>query len=83
MSDLFRRTGYRTIKETVEDFFPPSVSIPKQIWGQAEDGEIAGIYRPTPQPGLWFVAGGFAHVRFLSKHLALQVIAQEVGLNKV
>jgi len=67
----------------VEPFFPPSVSVPKKIWGLAEDGEIAGVYRKISQPGLWFVAGGFGHVRFLSKHLALQVIAQEVGLNPV
>jgi len=65
----------------VQSFFPPSVVVPKKIWGVAEDGEIAGVYRPTPQPGLWFVAGGFIHVRFLSKHLSLQILAQEIGLN--
>ena len=62
------------------EFFPPSVRLPERIGGMADDGDLAAAFRPTPQQGLWFTPGGFSVTRFLSKHLALQILAQEVGL---
>jgi len=35
------------------------------------------MFMRTPQPGLWFIAGSFAHCRIYSKYLALQIKASE------
>jgi putative flavoprotein involved in K+ transport len=37
------------------------------------------MFRRTPQPGLWFIAGGLAQCRINSKYLALQIKAMELG----
>ncbi len=50
------------------------------VWGFDEEGELAGMWRPTGQPGLWFLAGGLAQCRIFSKVLALQIKARELGL---
>jgi putative flavoprotein involved in K+ transport len=44
------------------------------------DGEQRNMWRRTPQPGLWFTAGGLPHVRIYSKYLAMQIKACEEGL---
>jgi hypothetical protein len=38
------------------------------------------MYTRTAQPGLWFIAGSFAHCRIYSKYIALQIQAYEAGL---
>lgn len=38
------------------------------------------MFTRTAQPGLWFIAGSFAQCRIYSKYLALQILAQELGL---
>jgi thioredoxin reductase len=43
------------------------------IWGFGEDQELRNMFRRTPQPGLWFIAGSFAQCRIYSKYLALQI----------
>jgi cation diffusion facilitator CzcD-associated flavoprotein CzcO len=51
------------------------------IWGLDEkDHELNNMYKPTPQKGLWFVAGGFAQGRFWTRFIALQIRAREAGL---
>jgi putative flavoprotein involved in K+ transport len=51
------------------------------IWGlDAKDHELQNMYKPTPQQGLWFVAGGFAQGRVWSRHIALQIKAREAGI---
>ena len=50
------------------------------VWGFDEGGELRNMWRPTPQPGLWFIAGSLAQCRIYSKYLALQIKAREVGL---
>ncbi|KAJ7506977.1 FAD/NAD(P)-binding domain-containing protein [Mycena galericulata] len=54
--------------------------IGSRIWGLDEEGELTRCYRPTGAPGLWFAPGAFQHSRFFSKHLAIQILAQELGL---
>ncbi len=49
------------------------------VWGIGEDGELNNMFRRTPQPGLWFIAGGLAQCRINSKYLALQIKAMELG----
>ncbi len=51
-----------------------------QIWGQDEDGELANMYKRTPQDGIWFIAGSLTQARIYSKYLALQIKAVEEGL---
>ncbi len=51
-----------------------------QIWGIGEDGEMANMFKRTPQQGLWFIAGGLPQCRIYSKYLALQIKAMELGL---
>ncbi len=50
------------------------------VWGFDEEGELAGMWRPTGQPGAWFLAGGLAQCRIFSKVLALQIKARELGI---
>ena len=50
------------------------------VWGFDEEGELAGMWRPTGQPGLWFLAGGLAQCRIYSKVLALQIKARELAI---
>jgi putative flavoprotein involved in K+ transport len=50
------------------------------VWGFDEEGELAGMWRPTGQPGLWFFGGGLAQCRIFSKVLALQIKARELGI---
>lgn len=51
-----------------------------QIWGEDEDGELANMFRRTPQPGTWFIAGSLTQCRVYSKYMALQIKALEEGL---
>lgn len=50
------------------------------VWGFDAEGELNGMWRPTGQPGLWFLAGGLAQCRIFSKVLALQIKARELGI---
>ena len=48
-----------------------------KIWGIGEDGEMANMWKATPQKGLWFMAGSLARRRIYSKYLALQIKTEE------
>ena len=50
------------------------------IWGEDKDGELANMYKRTPQEGAWFIAGSLTQARIYSKYLALQIKAMEEGL---
>ncbi|OAX38736.1 FAD/NAD(P)-binding domain-containing protein [Rhizopogon vinicolor AM-OR11-026] len=54
--------------------------LPPKVWGLDAEGELNQIYRPTGHPGLWFAVGSLGMTRFFSKHLALQILAQEAGI---
>lgn len=49
------------------------------VWGIGADGELSNMFKRTPQPGLWFIAGGLPQCRINSKYLALQIKATELG----
>ncbi len=51
-----------------------------QVWGMAKDGELANMYRRTPQHGLWFIAGSLTQCRVYSKYMAVQIKATELGI---
>jgi putative flavoprotein involved in K+ transport len=52
------------------------------VWGFDAEGELQGMWRPTGQTGLWFLAGGLAQCRIFSKVLALQIKARELGITE-
>jgi putative flavoprotein involved in K+ transport len=74
-------TGYHTQQELVRRVLGEAVAeAVGPIWGIGEDGELANMWKPTAQPGLWFMAGSLAQCRIYSKTLALQIKAREEGL---
>ncbi len=74
-------TGYEGQKEAVRAVLGDETTDRiGPVWGFDEEGELAGMWRPTGQPGLWFLAGGLAQCRIFSKVLALQIKARELGL---
>jgi hypothetical protein len=78
---LVMATGYRNQQEVARRALGNAIAdriCP--VWGFDEGGELRNMWRPTPQPGLWFTAGSLAQCRIYSKYLALQIKAREVGL---
>jgi putative flavoprotein involved in K+ transport len=74
-------TGYKGQKEAVRPILGDTIADRiGTVWGFDEEGELAGMWRPTGQPGLWFLAGGLAQCRLFSKVLALQIKARELGI---
>ncbi|KAJ7154020.1 FAD/NAD(P)-binding domain-containing protein [Mycena crocata] len=75
-------TGNEPIIENVVSIFGEGIKdkIGSRIWGLDAEGELTQCYRPTGAPGLWFAPGAFQHARFFSKHLAIQILAEELGL---
>jgi hypothetical protein len=43
-----------------------------QVWGIDGVGEMANMFKRTPQPGLWFMGGGLTQSRIYSKYVADQ-----------
>lgn len=78
---LVTATGYKNQQDTTRFFLGDEIAdrIGK-VWGFDEGGELRNMWRRTPQPGLWFTAGGLAQVRIFSKYLALQIKAVEEGI---
>ncbi|RTZ41521.1 FAD-binding protein [Candidimonas sp. SYP-B2681] len=78
---LVTATGYQNQHEVLRELLGETIAGKVgPIWGLAKDGELSNMFRPTPQPGLWFVGGGFAHARIYSHYVALQIKAREAGL---
>tara|TARA_Y100000994_G_scaffold177026_1_gene146116 strand:+ start:140 stop:1912 length:1773 start_codon:yes stop_codon:yes gene_type:complete len=74
-------TGYYTQKELVKRLLGEEVAdCVGEIWGIGADGEMANMWKKTPQKGLWFMAGSLAQCRIYSKYLALQIKAMEENL---
>lgn len=74
-------TGYypqsELVKRTLDEDVVERIG---QIWGEDEDGELANMFKRTPQEGAWFIAGSLTQVRVYSKYVALQIKALEEGL---
>lgn len=74
-------TGYQSQQQMVRDLLGDAIADRiGEIWGIAPDGELNNMFRPTPQEGLWFAGGGFAHARIYSQYIALNIKAREAGL---
>ena len=65
-------TGYKNQQETVRAYLGSGVADRVgKVWGFDDGGELANMWKRTPQPGLWFTAGSLAQSRIYSKYLAL------------
>jgi putative flavoprotein involved in K+ transport len=74
-------TGYEPQIELVRRSFGEDVAgRVGQVWGIDDEGELAGMWKRSGQPGLWFHAGSLAQNRIFSRFLALQIIAVDEGL---
>jgi Pyridine nucleotide-disulphide oxidoreductase len=78
---LVTATGYQNQQEVVRQLLGEEIAKKVgSIWGIDADGELANMFKPTAQKGLWFIGGGLAHVRIYSHYMALQIKAREAGL---
>jgi putative flavoprotein involved in K+ transport len=76
-------TGYHGLSAEVARHFGDDVAQRVgEVWGLDDEGELNNMWRPTAQPGLWFTAGGLYQCRVYSKYLALQIAADELGLER-
>jgi len=74
-------TGYQSQQEVVRELLGDEIAERVgPIWGLAADGELNNMYRPTPQPGLWFMGSGLSQARIYSHFIALQIKADVLGL---
>ena len=74
-------TGYKGPDHLVGTLFGPEVAARVgQVWGFDAAQELANMWMPTGQPGLWFTGGSFSQCRMYSRYLALQIKAAELGL---
>jgi putative flavoprotein involved in K+ transport len=73
-------TGYQSQETVVREMLgDKTADRVGQIWGIAPNGEIASMFVATPQPGLWFTGGGFAHCRIYSHFIAMGIKVREMG----
>ncbi|WP_459615596.1 flavin-containing monooxygenase [Bordetella sp. 2513F-2] len=78
---LVAATGYQSQQEVVRELLGDRIADRiGPVWGLADDGELANMFRPTAQEGLWFLGSSFAQARIYSHFIAMQIKARELGL---
>ncbi len=78
---LVLATGYYPQQELVRRTLGDAVAAQiGPVWGLDAEGELSNMYKRTPHPGVWFIAGGLPQCRINSKYLALQIKATELGI---
>jgi putative flavoprotein involved in K+ transport len=75
-------TGYKGQDAMVPAFFGAEVAAKVgQVWGFDHAAqELANMWTPSGQDGLWFTGGSFSQCRMYSRHVAVQIKAREVGV---
>ncbi|TCD61051.1 hypothetical protein EIP91_009124 [Steccherinum ochraceum] len=78
-------TGYISMRETATKMFGEKnmSRVVEDLYGLDDECELKGSYKPTGHPGLWFGTGGITSGRTMSRMLAIQLKAVEVGLMTV
>ena len=78
---LIMATGYQPQQEVVRELLGNEIAgNVGPIWGIDADGEVANMYKPTGQKGLWFIGSGLSQARMYTHYVALQILAREIGL---
>lgn len=76
-------TGYEQLWEHMRSALGPAANTITKVYGRADDGEYANVWRRSDQPGLWFGTGFVGMVRFHSKFMTLLIKAIEEGIAPV
>ncbi|EIW80574.1 FAD/NAD(P)-binding domain-containing protein [Coniophora puteana RWD-64-598 SS2] len=77
-------TGYYPITTGIESLLGSDIAANVgPIWGLDSVGELRRTWRPSGQQGLWIFLGGFMQARYHSRHVALQILAEELGIKGV
>ena len=84
-------TGYGSMNQWAAELISPQVAARVgKCWGLGSDtkydpgpweGELRNMWKPTQQPGLWFMGGNLMQARHYSLYLALQLKARFEGLD--
>jgi putative flavoprotein involved in K+ transport len=84
-------TGYGSMNQWAAELISPEVAARVgKCWGLGSDtkydpgpweGELRNMWKPTQQPGLWFMGGNLMQARHYSLYLALQLKARCEGLD--
>ncbi|KAA1095597.1 hypothetical protein PGTUg99_007169 [Puccinia graminis f. sp. tritici] len=75
-------TGYQSIRTSIHQLISETVAQRLgPVWGKDSQGEIPGTWRLNGQPGLWLMCGNFFQARCYSKHLATQILLQELKIH--
>lgn len=73
-------TGYLNMKTTANKIFGEQIAGKlKDVWGFNDEGELNAVFTDSGHENFWFAGGNLALVRYLSKKLALRILAQELG----
>jgi len=70
-------TGYEQLWEHIRSALGEAAEKVSKVYGRAEDGEYANVWRRSAQPGLWFGTGFVGMARFHSKPMTLLIKAIE------
>ncbi|HVW45174.1 MAG TPA: NAD(P)/FAD-dependent oxidoreductase [Amycolatopsis sp.] len=74
-------TGFKNQKYGIAKYFGEDVAESVgEVWGFDDGGEIRNAWKPTAQPGLWVMVGGFPQARWYSPLVALQIVAEMNGV---
>ncbi|KAF4997588.1 hypothetical protein FDECE_12044 [Fusarium decemcellulare] len=74
-------TGFQNMRTQTRVIFGDKVADRvRDVWGFDQEGEMRTIWRYTGHPGFWFMGTNFAHCRYYSRIVALQIKAIQEGL---
>ncbi|MFT3864955.1 MAG: NAD(P)/FAD-dependent oxidoreductase [Solirubrobacterales bacterium] len=76
-------TGYEQLWDHIQPTLGGAAAEITKVYGRAEDGEYANVWRRSAQPGLWFGTGFVGMARFHSKFMTLLIKAIEEGIAPV
>ncbi|MCW1383712.1 NAD(P)/FAD-dependent oxidoreductase [Novosphingobium sp. KCTC 2891] len=83
-------TGFGSMEQWVAQIMGPAMADRiGRCWGYGSgfgndpgpwEGELRNMWKPTAQPGLWFMGGNLAQTRLFARYLGLQLKARQEGL---
>ncbi|KAG0152347.1 hypothetical protein CROQUDRAFT_719198 [Cronartium quercuum f. sp. fusiforme G11] len=74
-------TGYSPLRDSIRTVVGSQVADTLgPIWGTDTQGEIPGVWRLCGHPAFWNMCGNFALSRCYSRHVATQILLQELGI---